>query len=65
MPSNVGKIDKIMRVCLGLILIAVAVFANTVPYNWIGWVGVIPLLTGLLGYCPLYSLFGWSTCKFS
>lgn len=65
MKPNVGKIDRIARVSFGLVLIAIAVFATTIPYSWIAWIGVIPLLTGLLGTCPLYRLFGLSTCKSS
>jgi hypothetical protein len=64
MTANVGMVDRIVRVILGIVLIAYAIpvgFAAT-GWNWVGWIGVIPLVTGLLGNCPLYSLLGVSTC---
>lgn len=64
MTANVGMIDRIVRVILGIVLIACAIpvgFAAT-GWNWVGWIGVIPLVTGLLGNCPLYSVLGVSTC---
>lgn len=56
--SNVGKIDRIVRVILGVLLIGNVFFALQHP---IGWVGVILVLTGLAGICPLYSLLGINT----
>ena len=64
MSSNVGMIDRILRVILGIALIAYAIplgFPNT-GWNWVGWIGVIPLVTAALGICPAYSLLGISTC---
>jgi len=64
MSSNVGTVDRIVRVVVGLLLIAFAIplgFPQT-GWNWIGWIGVIPLITGVLGMCPAYSLVGLSTC---
>jgi len=64
MSKNVGNIDKVLRVIVGLALIAYAIplgFPHT-GWNWVGWIGVIPLLTGLAGTCPLYSIVGVSTC---
>jgi hypothetical protein len=64
MTSNVGMIDRVLRVVLGLILIAYAIplgFTNT-GWNWVGWIGVIPIMTAVFGICPAYSLFGISTC---
>jgi hypothetical protein len=63
MSVNVGTIDRVLRVVLGLALIAFAmqlVFPNT-GWNWIGWIGVVPLITAVLGNCPAYSLLGFST----
>jgi fatty acid desaturase len=57
--TNVGTIDRIARVILGLALIAL-VLTGTIGV-W-GWIGVVPLLTAALGTCPLYTVFGWSTC---
>ncbi len=65
MKQNVGNIERILRVCAGVILIAIAVFATDLTYSWVGWIGVVPLLTGLLGRCPVYSIFGINTCKYS
>lgn len=59
MKSNVGGIDKILRIIVGLGLIGATV-AGLLPV-W-GYLGVVPLLTGLLGWCPLYPLLGINTC---
>jgi hypothetical protein len=64
MSTNVGTIDRVVRVVLGLVLIAFAIpvgFPGT-GWSWIGWIGVVPLLTGIIGYCPAYRLAGFSTC---
>lgn len=64
MQANVGGIDRIVRIAIGAILIAYAIplgFPST-GWNWAGWIGVIPLLTGIFGYCPAYSLIGFSSC---
>ena len=60
MKSNVGGIDRILRIFVGLVLIGLT-FTGTVGV-W-GWLGVVPLATGALGWCPPYAIFGWSTCK--
>lgn len=59
MKANVGGIDRIARIVLGLVLIALA--ATGTVGVW-GWIGVVPLATGALGFCPLYPLIGLSTC---
>ena len=59
MKANVGGIDKILRVVVGLILISLA--ATNIIGAW-GWIGVVPLVTGLFGWCPLYRLLGMNTC---
>lgn len=61
---NVGKMDRGARIILGLALIA-GYFASTdAPYSWIYLVaGAIGLLTGIMGRCGIYSLFGISTCR--
>lgn len=58
MKTNVGSIDKIVRIVIGIALVAWALFGGPV---W-AWIGVIPLATGLMGWCPAYGLFGMSTC---
>lgn len=59
MSRNAGGIDRIIRVLLGVTLIG-ATIMEVLPV-W-GWIGVIPLATGLLGLCPAYSLLGINTC---
>lgn len=64
MSVNVGLLDRLARITIGLVLIAYAIpigFGAT-GWNWVGWIGVVPLLTGIFGICPLYSLLGVSTC---
>jgi hypothetical protein len=61
---NVGTIDRVARVVVGLLLIAFAIpigFPAT-GWNWVGWIGVVPLLTAVFGYCPAYTLLGITTC---
>lgn len=60
MTRNEGKIDRILRVIVGLVLIALALTGKFTPW---GWVGVVPLLTGLVGTCPIYSALGINSCK--
>jgi hypothetical protein len=57
--SNVGGIDRMLRVVIGITLIALAL---TGTVGWWGWIGVVPLLTAALGSCPLYTVLGLSTC---
>lgn len=59
MKANVGGIDKGLRIVAGLVLIALAIAGIGSPWTWIG---VVPLLTGLVGFCPAYPLLGISTC---
>lgn len=64
MTKNIGTTDRVVRIIIGIILIAFALklgFPNT-GWNWVGWIGVIPIVTALLGTCPLYSLIGINTC---
>ena len=58
LKNNVGKIDRIIRIVLGVLLIGNVFYALKNP---IGWVGVILLVTGIFGICPLYSLLGLNT----
>lgn len=58
MKSNVGGIDRILRIVVGLALVAWAIMGGPV---W-AWIGVVPLGTGLFGFCPLYPLLGMNTC---
>lgn len=56
---NVGGIDRVMRIVLGLVLIALVFVGPKTPF---GWIGIVPLLTGLMRTCPLYTLIGLNTC---
>lgn len=60
MTKNVGGIDKIIRIVLGLVLIGLA--ATGTVGMW-GYLGIVPLATGLLGWCPPYAIFGFNTCS--
>jgi len=68
MKFNVGGIDRALRIVVGIALIAMvfvgpkAFAESTIPWVW-GWVGIVPLATGLIGWCPPYAMFGWSTAK--
>ncbi len=59
MAANVGGIDKIVRIVAGAGLIGATV-AGMLPV-W-GYIGIVPLATGLMGWCPAYSIFGMNTC---
>jgi hypothetical protein len=60
MQQNVGIIDRTLRIILGLALIG-ASLAGLIGV-W-GWIGIVPLATGLFRFCPAYLPFGWNTCK--
>ena len=59
MKTNVGTIDRILRIVGGIILIALGATGIFAPW---GWIGVIPLLTGIFKFCPAYTLLGMNTC---
>jgi hypothetical protein len=59
MKCNVGGIDRIARIAVGIALVAFAFMSNQI---W-AYVGIIPLVTGLVGFCPLYLPFGFSTSR--
>ena len=61
MKANVGGIDKTLRIVVGIALL-VFYFASGSSMRWIGLIGIVPLATGLFNFCPLYSLFGISSC---
>ena len=60
MKSNVGGIDRILRIVLGLALIGLTLTGNIGVW---GWLGVVPLATGAIGWCPPYAIFGFNTCS--
>ncbi|WP_460273213.1 YgaP family membrane protein [Celeribacter sp. ULVN23_4] len=63
LKKNVGSLDRILRIVIGLALI-LGFFLNTeASLRWLYLIGIIPLVTGLMSSCPLYSIFGINTCK--
>lgn len=64
MFANVGTIDRVLRIVVGLALIAAAVGLFGAGYQTVwGWIGFIPLATGLVGWCPLYNVLGVKSCR--
>ena len=59
MEKNEGTVDRIVRVCLGLVLLSLTFVG---PQTLWGLVGLIPLITGAVGFCPLYKIIGLNTC---
>ena len=59
MKKNEGTIDRVIRIVAGLVLLSL-VFVG--PQTALGWIGIVPLLTGLIGFCPLYTMLGFNTC---
>ena len=59
MKANVGGLDKVLRIVVGIVLIALAATGNVGMW---GYIGVVPLLTGLIGWCPLYPMLGINSC---
>jgi hypothetical protein len=60
MKANVGTIDRVVRIVLGVVLIGLAA---TGTVGWWGWIGVVPLATGIAGWCPPYAMLGFTTCR--
>ncbi len=60
MERNVGGIDRILRIVVGLGLISLVYVGPQTPW---GWIGVIPLLSAIVGFCPAYRLIGMNTCS--
>ncbi len=59
MKKNIGNAERVIRAVVGVFLIALALMGKT---PW-GWIGLIPLATAIIGWCPPYALLGISTCK--
>ena len=64
MKQNVGSIDRFARIAIGIALLALTLVLEG-NARWWGLVGLVPLLTGIVGSCPLYSIFGLSSCPLS
>lgn len=60
MQANVGSLDKTLRIVIGLALISIVFVGPQTPW---GWIGLVPLVTALIGWCPLYKVLGISSCK--
>lgn len=60
MTKNIGSTERIIRAIVGLVLIALTL---TGTIGWWGWLGVVPLFTAAIGWCPPYALFGINTCR--
>jgi len=63
MKPNIGNLDRIIRIVVGVVLIAYALrlgFPET-GWNWVGWIGVVPILTALVRVCPAYAIMGIRT----
>ena len=58
-PHNEGKVDRVLRVIVGAVLISLVFLGPKTPW---GWIGLVPFVTGLLGTCPVYTMFGMRTC---
>lgn len=59
MKTNEGGIDRIVRIVAGLVLLGLMAMGTI---GWWGWLGIVPLATGLIGWCPAYTLLGMNTC---
>lgn len=62
MKTNVGNLDRTLRVLFGIALLSLLYFGKG-QLKWLGLVGIIPIATGLMRFCPLYSAFGINTCS--
>ncbi len=60
MTANEGTTDRVVRIALGLLLLSLTIFG---PQTWWGLAGLVPLVTGFVGYCPLSQLLGISSCR--
>ncbi len=62
MHRNIGTTERWLRVIIGLIILSLIYFIDS-DWRWIGLVGIVPLATAVIGWCPAYALFGINTCK--
>ena len=61
MKVNIGSADKVVRIVVGLALLSL-IFLLEGNARWFGLIGLVPLLTAFMGFCPLYTLLGMNTC---
>lgn len=62
MKANVGGMDRFIRMIIGLALLSLMLFIDG-NWKYIGLIGLVPIFTALIKFCPLYTLFGVNTCK--
>jgi hypothetical protein len=62
MKANVGSVDRTVRIIVGIALLSLF-FTLEGNLRWLGLIGAVPLFTALVGFCPLYTVFGLSTCR--
>ncbi len=62
MKTNVGGIDRVLRIVLGLALVALALSGAIAAIGAWAWIGLVPLATAAMGFCPLYTVLGFSSC---
>lgn len=62
MKINIGMVDKVVRIVVGIALFSLT-FLLDGSARWLGVIGIVPLVTGAVGYCPLYSILGLNTCS--
>jgi hypothetical protein len=65
MKANEGGLDRILRIVIGAALLVGVFFGSNFGMGWLnpwGWIGIVPLATGLLGWCPAYAILGIKTC---
>ena len=60
MTQNIGSLDRVIRIIVGAVLLSLVFIGPQTPW---GWIGLVPLLTALIGWCPPYTLLGINTCK--
>ncbi|WP_346432307.1 DUF2892 domain-containing protein [Breoghania sp. L-A4] len=59
---NIGSLDRILRIVVGIALIVFALYGPAdIAWKWIGWIGVVPIATAVINWCPLYSILGIKT----
>jgi len=58
LKKNESMIDRMIRIIIGIIILLIGYLYS----SWWGLIGLLPLLTGIIGFCPLYALLGWNTC---
>lgn len=63
LKTNIGSVDRALRVAIGAALFLAFALSSRQGWEWLYLIGIVPLATGLVGSCPLYSLLGISTCR--